>query len=204
MRCSTPRTRREPVSICMCASSRKPSSSAAAPGRSAALVFSLRSCVCGFLDRVRESAPARPRPVLVDRVFRDGDGARSRSHAPGRWRCRAETPSPSKTRSARVLRLRGRLRFFVTLHRSGARPARPAAASASALGGALGAQLDLRAGAGGQHHQPHDRGAGDGHVALLHASPAAVEGAGQLDELRRRARVQAALVADRDPAGERV
>src|SRR5690606_21614664 len=55
---------------------------------------------------------------------------------------------------------------------------------------------DRAAGAGGEHHQAHDRGAADAHPVLLDLDRG-VEAADELDELGRGAGVQAALVDDR-------
>src|SRR6185312_2690096 len=74
-----------------------------------------------------------------------------------------------------------------------------------ALGfGAGGAQLDERAGTRGEHHQPHDRAAGNGSAVLRHHD-LGVELPGELDEACRRPRMQSAFVAngDRAPDGNR-
>src|SRR5580658_9561454 len=72
-----------------------------------------------------------------------------------------------------------------------------------ALGlGAAGAQLDVGAGTGGEHHQPHDRAARDGGAVLGHEN-LGVELPGELDEARRRSRMKAPLVADRYGAPDR-
>ena len=68
---------------------------------------------------------------------------------------------------------------------------------------ARGAQLDLGAGTGGQHHQAHDRAARD-RRAVLGDRDLGVEFEGELDEARGGAGVQAALVADGDGAPRRL
>src|SRR5579864_6356802 len=63
-----------------------------------------------------------------------------------------------------------------------------------------GAQLDRRARGRGQHHQPHDRAAGDLSTVLAHPD-IGLELRRRLDKAGRGARVQPALVADRrDPS----
>ena len=57
-------------------------------------------------------------------------------------------------------------------------------------------------GAGGQHHQPHDRAAGDRGAVLAHPN-LGVEEPGGLDEPGRGARMQPALIADRRDAADR-
>src|SRR5262245_48538301 len=164
MRFSTPRTTREPVSICNRASNRKPSSSAAAPGRSADLVFSLRSWRWDFSTAsLKRSSSAGS---LSSSTVYSGMSTEPASITwAGPMAMPSETPSPSMMCS-RVLRL-APPRFF-SLSIEAALHQRDQGGERLGLGGALGADLDLRARAGGQHHQPHDRGARYGHVALLH------------------------------------
>src|SRR6185312_3072240 len=65
---------------------------------------------------------------------------------------------------------------------------------------ARGRNLDRGAGRRCQHHQPHDRGAAHGLVAARHPD-IGVEALHGLDEFRRRARVQPALVDDQKLLG---
>ena len=63
-----------PVSICRCASSRKPSSSAAAPGSAADLSLSFFELLLRLGDGGRRSARARPLDLIgLDLVFRHVD-----------------------------------------------------------------------------------------------------------------------------------
>src|SRR5690554_6580484 len=67
------------------------------------------------------------------------------------------------------------------------------------LGGLTAARLDEdgAAGAGGEHHKPHDRCSADG-VALTRDVDLGVEAFRDLDEARGGARMQTALVDDRE------
>src|SRR4051812_38412038 len=200
MRFSTPRTTREPLSICICASRRKPSSSAAAPCSSALLVFSFFSCLSDF----RSASAKRSSSASIS------DSAISYSGiwtAPISTTCAspiampAETPRPLKTISRRSpspdLRRRrdlapsSCLSFFIELpvdqiDQGGERRAGP---------GADRAQLDLAADPGRQHHQAHDRAAF--HVGLaFDDANVGVIGIGDLDELGRGPGMQTLLVLD--------
>src|SRR5262245_23938722 len=199
MRFSTPRTTREPVSICRRASSRMPSSSAAAPGSSADLVFSLRSCRWDFSTAsLKRSSSAGS---LSSSTVYSGMSTEPASITwAGPMAMPKETPRPSMMRSRRLRLLP--LRFF-SLFIEAALHQRDQGGERLGPGSALGADLDFGAWAGGQHHQPHDRHAGHRHVALLYGYLDTVKAAGQLYELRRGARMQPALVADGHPARER-
>src|SRR5919197_4827225 len=68
--------------------------------------------------------------------------------------------------------------------------------------GALGAELDDAAGSCRQHHQPHDRDAGDARAVLVDLD-LGVELLGKLDELGGGSGMESAAVADRHLAGLR-
>src|SRR6185312_2512015 len=200
MRLSTPRTTREPVSICRPASSRKPSSSAAVPWSAADLSLSFFSWRC---DLVTASAKRCCSAATASSAI--AYSGTSMKPASTTWAVPmatpGETPRPARTRSARRRPRRAgpsRLRSgFIELAPNqfgdgGHRRRRVDAADA---------HLDLRARAGRQHHQPHDRAAGDADVALDHRD-LGLELADQLHELGGGAGMQAALVADFEGAAD--
>ena len=184
---------REPESICRCASSRMPISSAAGAGSPRGLGFSLRICFRAEATASAKracSASTWSASIVVlghldgaglDEMGRaDGDAGRD---AEARRRP-ARLPAPARLLGASV---------FIELASDQIerrRPARPRPAARPRVSSIIVAD------AGGEHHQPHDRAAGDGQIAACRTSISASNWLGELDEFRRGAGVQAALVAD--------
>src|ERR1043166_2631676 len=157
MRLSTPRSTREPDSICRWASSRMAISSAAAPCRPSALAPSLRICfwaaATALVKRACSSA-TRFSSMVYSGTLTEPDS--TRCAVP--MAMPEETPTPSKARSLVCLR---RFRsVFIELasneiEHGGQRLFRIAPADD---------HLDLVAASGGEHNQAHDGAAVGGVV----------------------------------------
>src|SRR5437764_8598440 len=183
MRWLTPRIRREFASIARCASSTKPISSAAEPGSAVARLFSLRSC----LIEVATASPKRVRSGSTEpspmRLSLTGSSPRSPIYAcpiaiPG------DTPIPESLCSF-VPWPPGVSSILIELavDQAGERLDRGRRVAPGR------GDLDGRARGGGEHHQPHDRAAGDRRAVLAHPD-LGVELRRGLDEAGGGARVQ--------------
>src|SRR5262249_36267858 len=188
MRCSTPRSTRLPESICRCASNRIAISSAAEPCNPAALASSLRICFWAVATALAKRACSSSTWAAV--ISYSGTWTAPVST---RWASPSaipeETPTPSKTRS---LPRRDRRSILIEL----APDQIEDGGERGLCLGPAGRHLDIVAEAGGEHHQPHDGAPVGGQLAALDLDLRLVL-VGELDELRRRAGMQPALIEDR-------
>src|SRR5579883_1003397 len=193
MRRSTPRTSRELVSIARCASSRYPTSSAAALGSVADFPFSLRSC---FSDKATAAAKrSRSASTSSGGIRYSGtDISPSSLTKAGPMAMPAETASPFSTRSDLAGLSPAKDRESSRLIEAAADQFGERRDGTFGVGTAR-PQLDGSTGAGGQHHQSHDGTARHGSAILRHHD-LGIELPGELDKTGGRARMQATLVAD--------
>src|SRR5689334_12931581 len=213
MRRSTPRVRREPLSIARWASRMKPTSSAADSGSSSALLLSF--LIWRRALEVASAKRTRSASTPSGSMMYSGTWTTPASTTwAGPIAMPLDTPTPRSTRSG------GREPAGVAASGVQGPAGGPAglegvpAESGEGLsdlielaldqldqGGdrslglpPIGAQGNRGAGSGGQHHQAHDRLAGHG-VVVADDLDLGIELRRQLDELGRRAGMQAALVA---------
>src|SRR3954470_18955838 len=160
MRRSTPRTRREPDSICSQASNSSHSSPATPSPCCAALDLSLRTCLTAAARACAKRSCSAATPA--GRMSYSGVGSVPASDRKARPTAMpGDTASPVKLRSGRLLD--GPASIFIELRLD----QRFERVECRLCVGAGGAQLDDGAGGGGEHHEPHDGTAGDFLAAAL-------------------------------------